>query len=485
MPNIMQVNTNPPMEQAAKPHVIERQTDMPPLERVEEAPAPVEEVPDAPPPPAPVEEAPEAAPEPPAPEPEQQQATAVIVDPGEVPAGVQKLAPQPPSSAAVLVQESPVSKMQIVRAAAHVSRLEATKSEEREMARRLAERPDVTAAIDISTAEKRQAEEAETEEAVPKEPELEEEAAQTVPERLADPAYREQLVKDTDPLKAAEDVGGDLGYKPVEIRTLDIEAEQKQEQLDLTEAQAERAVTPTPARMRSLSLSREPEDLPKEPPGPPPVEPKGMKRFAATGAAQTGVALAKLKGSIAERIEEENIGANMAFLRTKTVQQLARQRETKKAGGIAEKLERELAGTETRLAHLDASVTSKPDPPPDFTKIPISTKAKPITKPYRQSDFKYPASSALIRAPLPSQRAPMIVPTHAQSKAQHRRVQALKMFEAAKEFRSLEQRHQTRALEHARIMSAKKDRDGATSVPRTDDGGQAARTHAGGSVASG
>ena len=29
MPNIMQVNTNPPMEQAAKPHVIERQTDMP------------------------------------------------------------------------------------------------------------------------------------------------------------------------------------------------------------------------------------------------------------------------------------------------------------------------------------------------------------------------------------------------------------------------------------------------------------------------
>ena len=65
-----------------------------------------------------------------------------------------------------------------------------------------------------------------------------------------------------------------------------------------------------------------------------------MKRFAATGAAQTGVALAKLKGSIAERIEEENIDAQMAFLQTKRVQQLARQRETKKAGGIAEKLAR-------------------------------------------------------------------------------------------------------------------------------------------------
>ena len=104
------------------------------------------------------------------------------------------------------MQESPVSKMQIVRAAAHVSRLEATKSEEREMARRLAERPDVPAAIDLSTAEKRQAEEAETEEAVPKEPELEEEVAQTVPERLADPAYREQLVKGTDPLKAADTI---------------------------------------------------------------------------------------------------------------------------------------------------------------------------------------------------------------------------------------------------------------------------------------
>ena len=58
---------------------------------------------------------------------------------------------------------------------------------------------------------------------MPKEPELEEEAAQTVPERLADPAYREQLVKDTDPVKAAEDVGGDLGYDPAEIRKLDIE----------------------------------------------------------------------------------------------------------------------------------------------------------------------------------------------------------------------------------------------------------------------
>ena len=95
--------------------------------------------------------------------------------------------------------------------------------------------------------------------------------------------------------------------------------------------------------MRSLSLSREPEDLPKEPPGPPPVEPKGMKRFAATGAAQTGVALAKLKGSIAER-KEENIGAQIAFLRTQRVQQLAHERETKKAGGIAEKLEREESG---------------------------------------------------------------------------------------------------------------------------------------------
>ena len=56
-------------------------------------------------------------------------------------------------------------------------------------------------------------------------------------------------MKDTDPLKAAEDVGGDLGYDPAEIRTLDIEAEQKQEQLDLAEAQAERAVAPAPARM--------------------------------------------------------------------------------------------------------------------------------------------------------------------------------------------------------------------------------------------
>ena len=346
--------------------------------------------------------------------------------------------------------------MQIVRAAAHVSRLEATKSEEREMARRLAERPDVPAAIDLSTAEKRQAEEAETEEAVPKEPELEEEVAQTVPERPADPAYREQLVKDTDPLKAAEDVGGDLGYDPAEIRTLDIEAEQKQEQLDLTEAQAERAVTPTPARMRSLSLSREPEDLPKEPPGPPPVEPKGMKRFAATGAAQTGVALAKLKGSIAERIEEENIGANMAFLRTKTVQQLARQRETKKAGGIAEKLERELAGTETRLAHLDASVTRTPDPPPDFTKIPVSATTKPITKPYRQSDFKYPPVSRVPPpAPLPPQR---VVHTQAQaaaqSKAEERRVQGLKRFESEKLFREQQQLHRTRALTHQQIADA-------------------------------
>ena len=60
MPNIMQVNHNPLAADAAKPHVIERQTDMPPLERVEEAPAPVPTAP----PPAPVEEAPEAAPEP-------------------------------------------------------------------------------------------------------------------------------------------------------------------------------------------------------------------------------------------------------------------------------------------------------------------------------------------------------------------------------------------------------------------------------------
>ena len=82
--------------------------------------------------------------------------------------------------------------MQIVRAAGPVSRLEATKSAEREIARRVAERPHVTQAIDISSAEKRQAEEAETEEAVPKELELAEEPAQTVPERLADPAYRER-----------------------------------------------------------------------------------------------------------------------------------------------------------------------------------------------------------------------------------------------------------------------------------------------------
>ena len=96
-----------------------------------------------------------------------------------------------------------------------------------------------------------------------------------------------------------------------------------------------------------------------------------------------------MQSDIAER-KEENIGAQMAFLRTKRPQQLAHERETKKASGTAEKLARELAGTETRLAHLDASVTSKPDPPPDFTKIPVSTTAKPITKPYKKSDFKYP-----------------------------------------------------------------------------------------------
>ena len=114
-----------------------------------------------------------------------------------------------------------------------------------------------------------------------------------------------------------------------------------------------------------------------------------MKRFAATGAAQTGVALAKLKGDIAER-EEENIArAQMAFLRTQRVQQLARQRETKKAGGVADKLARALAGAETRMkqadAHLDASVTRTPDPPPDFTKIPVSATAKPSRKLTRQA----------------------------------------------------------------------------------------------------
>jgi len=135
---------------------------------------------------------------------------------------------------------------------------------------------------------------------VPKELEIAEEPAQTEPERRADPAYHEQLVKDTDPLKAVEDVGGELGYKPAEIRKLDILAEQRKQQLELTEAQARDRAGAGAAMARSLSrepevqplrersTSRLPEDVPIQrdpepepervapPPPPLPPKPKGM-----------------------------------------------------------------------------------------------------------------------------------------------------------------------------------------------------------------
>ena len=141
-------------------------------------------------------------------------------------------------TAKVLVVQSPVSDMQIVRKAHAYSRLEATESKEREMEAHAAAAP--TPAIMLeTTAEKRPAEEAEEAAEAPKA----EEPAPEVPEqpavvRAPDPSYHEQLVKAGDEPKSAEDIGGDLGYDPSEIRALDVRADQRRGQLDLAESLA-------------------------------------------------------------------------------------------------------------------------------------------------------------------------------------------------------------------------------------------------------
>jgi hypothetical protein len=142
--------------------------------------------------------------------------------------------------------------MQIVRDAHAYSRLEATKSEAREMDAHAAVIP--TPAIDIS--EKRSAEEAEEtleEAAKVEETDPAAEAAEAARlARPAEPSYHERLVKETDAPKTVEDLGGDLGYRPKEIRALEITADQTKGQLDLAESIARRA-PPTVARHRSLN----------------------------------------------------------------------------------------------------------------------------------------------------------------------------------------------------------------------------------------